>query len=544
MLNFGNKEFRNLQEQVLKNAQDIDAIKQGAIALAQFGIYVVGSVDDASELPDPDEYLAEGGTYGDAYAVGEETPYVFYVFTRPLQGETQPRWLNIGQFPLPGPQGETGATGATGTTPNLTATASASTLAAGQSATVSVVRTGTDEYPIFGFTFAIPRGQQGIQGPQGEQGIQGIQGPQGIQGVKGDPGYLYNIIGQVASEAALPDPEEVRRDSAYLVGASAPYYVYIIIGDSPDRQWINIGQIATVEPDTYIANNSWATSGTLDSGTLAAINADMTVHYIKVGTRSFQLMKAGYYVCLDWDTVNSVGVMYRMDVDLSTGAWTIEDSEILTSTTGVDLTGNQTITGTKTFNKIKGTSAGGFETTISFNGSNFFIHKNADTEISYYGANKYIQPNSGWKLGITGHPWSHAYIDKFNTTLNGTGYGLTLPSTASLTADSELLDTASAQTITGAKTFSNDITAGRLKNANGTGPTLVSNDIDFYCGNNRVLSLQSTAFFPRLNIDCGRSNNKWKDLYLSGVLSDGTNSVPIADLAALITYAKAQGWIS
>ena len=27
MLSFGNKEFRNLQEQVLKNAQDIDALK-------------------------------------------------------------------------------------------------------------------------------------------------------------------------------------------------------------------------------------------------------------------------------------------------------------------------------------------------------------------------------------------------------------------------------------------------------------------------------------------------------------------------------------
>ena len=27
MLNFGNKEFRNLQEQVLKNAQDIETLK-------------------------------------------------------------------------------------------------------------------------------------------------------------------------------------------------------------------------------------------------------------------------------------------------------------------------------------------------------------------------------------------------------------------------------------------------------------------------------------------------------------------------------------
>ena len=42
----------------------------------------------------------------------------------------------------------------------------------------------------------------------------------------------------------------------------------------------------------------------------------------------------------------------------------------------------------------------------------------------------------------------------------------------------------------------------------------------------------------------GTSGYKWKGLYLSGNLSDGTNSVSVADLAALITYAKGQGWIS
>ena len=44
--------------------------------------------------------------------------------------------------------------------------------------------------------------------------------------------------------------------------------------------------------------------------------------------------------------------------------------------------------------------------------------------------------------------------------------------------------------------------------------------------------------------DLGRSGLLWKDLYLSGVLTDGTNSVNIEDLANLIAYAKAQGWIS
>lgn len=48
---------------------------------------------------------------------------------------------------------------------------------------------------------------------------------------------------------------------------------------------------------------------------------------------------------------------------------------------------------------------------------------------------------------------------------------------------------------------------------------------------------------PNLNdtIDLGNSTYKWHNLYLSGSLSDGTNTVSIADLAALITYAKGQG---
>lgn len=44
--------------------------------------------------------------------------------------------------------------------------------------------------------------------------------------------------------------------------------------------------------------------------------------------------------------------------------------------------------------------------------------------------------------------------------------------------------------------------------------------------------------------DLGNSGLKWRNLYLAGNITDGTNSVTVADLAALITYAKAQGWIS
>lgn len=43
--------------------------------------------------------------------------------------------------------------------------------------------------------------------------------------------------------------------------------------------------------------------------------------------------------------------------------------------------------------------------------------------------------------------------------------------------------------------------------------------------------------------DLGRNGVAWRDLFLSRNLSDGTNSVNVADLAALIAYAKGQGWI-
>lgn len=88
MLNFGNKEFRNLQEQVLKNMDDIESIAQGSLVIGEFGIKVVGQVESPDDLPDPAEFEGE---YGDAYLVGEETPYDYYIFTRAFEGAESPQ---------------------------------------------------------------------------------------------------------------------------------------------------------------------------------------------------------------------------------------------------------------------------------------------------------------------------------------------------------------------------------------------------------------------------------------------------------------------
>lgn len=146
MLRFGNREFRNLQEQVLKNMCDIQDIEQGATVLADFGITVVGQVDEASALPSPTTYK---GKLGDAFLVGTQAPYVYYIYAKAYEGQEQPAWYNLGQFPLPGPKGDKGDAAGFG---QVTATA---TSVVGQP-TVSVNTSGTNEAKNIAFEFGIP----------------------------------------------------------------------------------------------------------------------------------------------------------------------------------------------------------------------------------------------------------------------------------------------------------------------------------------------------------------------------------------------------
>ena len=131
MLKFGNKEFRNLQEQVGKNKKDIASILHENRVLNQFGIKVVGQEESIDDMPTVLEYKIDNPEweYGDAYAIGEEEPYTLYVLTRANNTHEDDYWFDIGKFPAPGPegpegpegpkgpQGQTGNTGTSGAAP-------------------------------------------------------------------------------------------------------------------------------------------------------------------------------------------------------------------------------------------------------------------------------------------------------------------------------------------------------------------------------------------------------------------------------------------
>ena len=360
MLNFGNKDFRNLQEQVLKNMDDIRYILEEEGVLNEFGIKVVGQVEAIADLPSVSEYKAAHSDwgYGDAYAVGDEAPYELYILTRANGTHPNDYWFEIGEFPVAGPQGPQGATGATGATPSISVAANTTTLSAGQSASVSVAKSGTAAEPLLTFSFEIPQGAQGIQGIQGIQGPVGQQGPQGIQGQKGDPGYLYTIVGQVNDAQHLPLPTTVSRDAAFLVGTQEPYDVYVMIGEeAQELEWINLGEIATVIPNTFVLSDTYAESGTVDANTLASINNQTNMYFVRNGDvcLGFSGKVAGiaYFMSLGYDTGNSKTEVDRVALNLSTGAWTINVSYVDDTPTNMVTTDTtQTITGSKTFGSV------------------------------------------------------------------------------------------------------------------------------------------------------------------------------------------------
>lgn len=122
------KVYRNLQEQVEKNMDDIEKLEK---QLPYNGPY--DTTDDI-----PSDKLVNCGTY----LIGTEEPYTIYKYDE--QSET---FSDLGYFGATGPQGIQGPQGPQG-----------------------------------------PQGIQGIQGVQGEQGPQGETGPEGPEGPQGPQG--------------------------------------------------------------------------------------------------------------------------------------------------------------------------------------------------------------------------------------------------------------------------------------------------------------------------------------------------------------------
>lgn len=249
MLKYGNRELRNLEDQVEKNAQDIEDFKNGNQTIAEFGITVVGILASADELP------AQGENFGDAYLIGSQTPYDMRVWTRDVANNTA-KWVDLGAFPLQGPKGDKGDIG--------------SLINAGSGAPsnnpTSLYNFYLDKisgywyqpYPtetgygwIKSFTLKGEKGDRGLQGKQGVQGLTGPQGktgpigPQGPKGDTGDVGPAFNVQGTLASSSNLPTPTADMQDKGYayiIPDAQGNKHIWVIQGpEGGPFQWVDVG---------------------------------------------------------------------------------------------------------------------------------------------------------------------------------------------------------------------------------------------------------------------------------------------------------------
>ena len=249
MLKYGNRELRNLEDQVEKNAQDIEDFKNGNQTIAEFGITVVGILATADELP------AQGENFGDAYLIGTQTPYDMRVWTRDVANNTA-KWVDLGAFPLQGPKGDKGNIGSVIRVDAGEPLNNPTSLydfyldsITGYWYTPYLNETGYGW--LKAFTLKGEKGDRGLQGKQGVQGLTGPQGktgpigPTGLPGPKGDVGPAFNVQGTLASSSNLPTPTAAMQDKgyAYLIpDAEGTKHIWVIQGpEGGPFQWVDVG---------------------------------------------------------------------------------------------------------------------------------------------------------------------------------------------------------------------------------------------------------------------------------------------------------------
>ena len=220
MITIDNVVMRNLQEQVQKNKQDIEAWSSIEVTLNNFGIKVLGRVDYVSDIP---EATYE---YGDAYLVGLNEPFNLYIYTR-TDGDVG-MFVNMGPLNIvgqQGPEGPQGPQGKDGYAPVVRYGNGLPVIEPTDKKGYIYIDQLTSRLYTFnnGWNYVI-----NMQGPKGDQGNQGIQGATGT---------TLSIVSKLASPSLLPTnfaSGSIPKNSAYLVDVNGANHLYIILGNQDD----------------------------------------------------------------------------------------------------------------------------------------------------------------------------------------------------------------------------------------------------------------------------------------------------------------------
>ena len=401
-----NVTYRNLEEQVEKNKQDIAQHYQVDRVLADWGIKVIGTVASVDDIPEGDY------SYGDAYGLTSTSPMQYVIWTRPnpnLDIDTD-YWLNVGALSLVGPQGATGPQGPQGPQgvrgSKWTAATTNPTLITGYNMQDQWLNTTTgDVFEFRGNVWAKLgniRGPQGVQGPTGPKGEQGIQGPVGPQGPKGDTGSSFKVGGKLASVDLLPEPTEENRHIGYAVARTDNTYDLYIVTGTTELVWSNMGRIEGVEgpqgpvgpqgpagADIQVVHitgiPSTETQGNLTQEQVNTLLAHPS-NYIQFFNENFYPQDVetsqGYIVYSHVGKVGNETKIKNINLTLATGGWVLTEKTFqdkLVSGTNIKTINNQSILGSGNIAIEGGSGGGSSENNLEITPANFDITE-SDTE--------------------------------------------------------------------------------------------------------------------------------------------------------------------
>lgn len=245
MFKYKNKEYRNLTEQVSKNEFDILRLLEGDATLAQFGLKVV-NISSTAPIVKPTPIEGDEHVFGYAWLVGTGPSYQMYVWTRTernLDGE----WVNIGQFPMPGPQGapgpqgpkgETGAQGPQGVRGSLWSFVQTNLPTSANKGDFCMT-SNFDVYVYSGTGWVYVGNPKGPKGDKGDKGTDGAT-PQIVGGywyingqntgviAEGKDGSSINVQDGIYTVNTLPNFAATQTNDAYIVQDSeGSYDLYI-----------------------------------------------------------------------------------------------------------------------------------------------------------------------------------------------------------------------------------------------------------------------------------------------------------------------------
>ena len=265
---------RNLEQQVLKNQYDIEALKQ----LGMPGVKITDVVDSIEEIIQP--------IVGAFYLVkNAQNTYNLYIYTTSLE------FIDMGEFPKSGPQGETGLQGPKGETGASTRWFSGLRLPDAKDSKAGDMFLDISTCQVYMFNGSIWVSKVNIKGAAGSDGLNGIgineiiptyseSNKETIIVIKytndqtvsfnipdGKPGAGFHIKDTLIYTTPLPNDiidtltatfPPAQRDYSEAILVKCVYldnsqtiqksYVFVIVdGQDGNKKWDNAGQIEGIE---------------------------------------------------------------------------------------------------------------------------------------------------------------------------------------------------------------------------------------------------------------------------------------------------------